>query len=229
MKTYALVVGGGSGTRMGASMPKQFLEIHGIPLFIYTLLAFHKAIPDCALILVLPADHIDKGQLLLQAHLPGIPVQLVVGGETRYHSVLRGLEAIDDDGIVMVHDAVRCMISAELIRRCLKDVLEQGSSVPVVDVRDSIRMMVGNDSRALDRSLLRVVQTPQCFPVSALKQAFAGGHQPQFTDEASVWEAAGHSVFLTKGEESNLKITFPADLPIAEQQLSAIDTSSFFD
>lgn len=217
MKTYAVIVAGGSGSRMGSELPKQFLPLHGEPVLIHTIRAFLKAVDHIQVIVVLPALHLESGRTYLHQFLPGLQAILVNGGPTRFDSVRNGLAFTDDESIVFVHDAVRCMISPALIRQCFQDALQYGSSIPVVAVKDSIRRIEGEQSVVVDRSVLRAVQTPQTFPAGELKKAFEQPNQPAFTDEATVWESYGKTVHLTEGEERNIKITYPTDLLIAEQ------------
>ena len=143
---------------------------------------------------------------------------MVPGGAERFHSVLAGLQTLPDAGIVGIHDAVRPFPSVETIQRCFAVAGEKGSAVPVVPVKDSIRR-VGRDetsSHAEDRSVLRAVQTPQCFDLATLKAAFDTPYRSEFTDDASVFEAAGHHVALCEGDPWNVKVTTPEDLTIAE-------------
>lgn len=220
MKTFAVIVAGGSGTRMGSALPKQFLPVLGVPIFVHTIRAFVKAIPEIRIVVVLPAAHMEAGKQYIHQFLPGLPVTCVEGGETRFHSVQHGLAVVEDDALVFVHDAVRCMVSPGLILRCMKDAREKGAAVPAVPVRDSIRSLTSVGSVVVDRSTLRAIQTPQTFPAAPLKKAFQQTYQPAFTDEATVWEAAGGTVFLTEGEERNIKITYPTDLLVAEKLLA---------
>lgn len=219
MKTYAVIVAGGSGARMGSELPKQFLPIHGVPVLIHTVKAFLGAIGDIHIVVVLPELHMEAGRGYLQQFLPGQQVTLVPGGPTRFDSVRNGLSVTEDDAMVFVHDAVRCMVSPTLVRQCYKDALQFGSAIPVVPVKDSIRKIEGEYSVVVDRSALRAIQTPQTFPAGELKRAFEQPNQPAFTDEATVWESYGKTVHLTEGEERNIKITYPTDLLLAEQLL----------
>jgi 2-C-methyl-D-erythritol 4-phosphate cytidylyltransferase len=221
MHTYAVIVAGGSGTRMGADKPKQFLELQGRPLIAHSLLAFLDAFPDILPIIVLPEVWLDHGQKVLEAIFPGTPLRFVAGGETRFHSVQQGLSAIQGEGIVFVHDAVRCLVTPALIRRCYETAEHAGSAIPAVPVRDSLRVLNANGSQPISRELVRAVQTPQAFRVSLLQKAFTQPYRPAFTDEATVVEASGQAVSLVEGEETNIKITYPVDLVLAEAILSS--------
>ena len=219
MQPYAVIVAGGSGTRMGAEKPKQFLELQGRPLIAHSVQAFRDAYPDVVPIIVLPAAWMDEGQRLLGEHLPSLDIRYSQGGETRFHSVQSGLNQIPGEGIVFVHDAVRCIVSVSLIRRCYEEALRSGSAIPAVPVRDSLRVLTAGGHQPINRDLVRAVQTPQTFRVSQLREAYAQAYRPSFTDEATVAEAAGQVVTLVEGEESNIKITYPVDLLVAEEWL----------
>ncbi|MBS1616531.1 MAG: 2-C-methyl-D-erythritol 4-phosphate cytidylyltransferase [Bacteroidetes bacterium] len=220
-QAWVVLVAGGSGSRMGSALPKQFLNLGGKPLLCHSIEAFHAALPGMHLILVLPAMQLSLAQMVLQA-LPGrIDLQLVAGGETRFASVANGLREVPDDALVLVHDGARPLISVALIQRCYEAALLQGSAVPVVPVTDSMREIQAESSRPLAREHLRIVQTPQAFDAAALKAAFTHPYEAGFTDEASVWELAGRQVHLVAGERSNIKITTPEDLILAEALLAA--------
>lgn len=222
VKTYVILVAGGQGSRMGMAMPKQFLNLAGKPVLYHSLLAFSDALPEATILLVLPAHQLSYAQMVLKEFPERLDVQLVAGGETRFHSVKNALDAIGDfaeNDAVMVHDGVRALISKSLILRCHEAILHKDAAVPVVPIADSIRMVKNGTSVTVDREHLRVVQTPQCFKLSALKQAYLQEYQPTFTDDASVAEAFGTTIFLVEGERRNLKITTPEDLIVAEAMM----------
>lgn len=218
MKKHAVIVAGGTGVRMGVPQPKQFLDIAGEPIIIHTLRAFAKAFSDIQLTLVLPANHLQEGAALIASKLD-IPVQLVAGGETRFHSVQNGLATVKEDAVVFVHDAVRCLVSTDLIQICYQNALVAGSAVPVLKSSDSIRFMEHGKHRVLNREQVLLVQTPQVFLSTLILPAFQVSYDVSFTDEATVVERAGHIVNLVEGEESNIKITRPVDLRIAAEWL----------
>lgn len=217
---YAVIVAGGNGSRMGSELPKQFLIINGKPLLYYCLETFLNAYEDLKIILVLPEEYMGNGQEIIDAYFNYDRIQLVIGGRTRFHSVQNGLAQIAEESIVLVHDAVRCLVTETLIRRCAEAVSEFGSAVPVIDCKDSVRLILENGNESIDRNLLKLVQTPQAFYSKILKPAFNIDFKEQFTDEASVVEAFGLKVQLVAGEEANIKITRPVDLMIAEKLLS---------
>ena len=218
MKHYVVMVAGGTGTRMRRSTAKQFLNVEGLPLMWWTLRRFKEALPEAEVTLVLHDSLFEEfAELEAQHGLAGAH-HVVPGGAERFHSVLAGLATLPDTGVVGIHDAVRPFPSVETIRRCFDQAQTMGSAVPVVPVKDSIRRMAAHDgsSQAEDRSVLRAVQTPQCFDLATLKAAFDTPYRPEFTDDASVMEAAGHEVHLCEGDPWNVKVTTPEDLTIAE-------------
>ena len=233
MKKYVVVVAGGSGTRMGAALPKQFLLLRGKPVLWHTLMVFLAADADLEIVLVLPAEHMEAGRAVVDAlpmeagHSPldAVPasgrVRLVAGGTTRFHSVRNGLELVNEDALIAVHDGVRCLVSVELVRRCFEQAERLGSAVPVVDCADSVRLVRFEGSEPIDRSQVKLVQTPQTFRGGLLLRAYREITGVSFTDDATVVEASGIAIHLIEGERTNIKITLPIDLVIAEQVLEA--------
>ncbi|HRO43215.1 MAG TPA: 2-C-methyl-D-erythritol 4-phosphate cytidylyltransferase [Flavipsychrobacter sp.] len=220
---YAVIVAGGQGTRMGTAIPKQFLELNGKPVLFHTINAFASALPDVQIVLVLPPHQISYAQMVLQSFSERIDLTIVGGGETRYQSVQNGLKEIPEDAIVFVHDGVRPLVSAALINRCYQQALEKGSAIPAIAVADSMRIVKNETTEPLDRSKLRIIQTPQTFRASILLPAMRQHFSDAFTDEATVVEAFGEQVYLIAGERSNIKITTPEDMLIAEALLKAKD------
>jgi 2-C-methyl-D-erythritol 4-phosphate cytidylyltransferase len=225
MEKYAVIVAGGSGTRMGTQIPKQFLLLHQKPVLIHSVEAFLQAYIDMHIIVVLPLAFVDKGKQLVQGLPEADRVQIVAGGETRFHSVQQGLSKVLNPSIVFVHDGVRCMVSPQLIINCYNQALEKGSAIPAIAVTDSIRMNTGYATKPLDRNLLRAIQTPQTFRSDIILHAFEQPYNEQFTDEATVVEASGQHVYLIEGEKENIKITLPADISIAEIYLKSRNKS----
>jgi len=223
-KKYAIIVAGGKGTRMGSTVPKQFLPLMGVPVLCHSILAFSHAIPDIEIILVTPADQVNGVHTILKSYIGGQKVTTVAGGETRFHSVQNGLKAVKGNGIVFIHDGVRPLISQELIYRCYEGAMDYGSAVPVIPVNDSVRVILeSGDSKPLNRDNLRSVQTPQTFMTEVILPAFNRTWDPIFTDEATVVEASGKKVHLVEGDRSNIKITTPGDMIIAETLLKTSD------
>jgi 2-C-methyl-D-erythritol 4-phosphate cytidylyltransferase len=227
MKKYAVIVAGGVGRRMGNITPKQFLLLNDKPVLYYTVKAFLEAYDDLQLILVLPEEYTDMGKEIIDAYFEYDRIQLTSGGETRFHSVQNGLRLVHGEAIIFVHDAVRCLISVELIRRCYDNAKHMGSAVPVVRSKDSVRLLneEGNDNEVLERDKVVLVQTPQTFHSKILLPAFQIDYKERFTDEATVVEAFGLKISLIEGEENNIKITRPVDLLIAEALISEVQNS----
>ena len=217
MRTVAIIVAGGSGTRFGAQLPKQFLELGGKPILMRTIQAFDGGSID--IIVTLPVDQMELWHELCQQYAFAVPHRVVPGGETRWHSVKNALDSISDPNgvdIIAVHDGVRPLASAALVGRVLAAARCDGAAIPVVALNDSVRQLVGDMSHALDRSSLRAVQTPQAFEARLLLDAYSLPYEPTFTDDASVVEKFGHHVTLVDGDPINLKITRPMDLALAE-------------
>lgn len=215
IKKFAVLVAGGKGMRMGSALPKQFLPLCGMPVLAHSIVAFTEALPGVQIIIVLPPDQLSYAQIVLSALPSPIDAIIVPGGETRFHSVQNGLNAIDSPGIVFVHDGARPLVSAALIHRCYEQALSMGSAIPAIPVAESMRIIDDTDSSPVDRDHMRTIQTPQTFRTDVILPAFARPYSPAFTDEATVVEAHGTKIYLTEGEKSNLKVTTPEDMIIA--------------
>jgi 2-C-methyl-D-erythritol 4-phosphate cytidylyltransferase len=219
MKKYAVIVAGGIGKRMNSDVPKQFLPLHDRPVLYHTIKAFADAFDDVQIILVLPPEHVALGEEILDAYFDKKQIQITVGGESRFHSVKNGLALIEEESIVFVHDGVRCLASPRLIQYCYETAIEYGTAVPVLPSKDSIRLKTETGSQAIERGQVFLVQTPQTFHSKLLLPAFEIDFKERFTDEASVVEAFGIDVKLIDGEDTNIKLTRPVDMMIAEQLL----------
>lgn len=219
MRQYVILVAGGKGLRMGGDVPKQFLPVEGRPVLMRTIDVFLRACPGIRVILVLPQAHQSYWKQLCQAYSFDEQVQIANGGETRFHSVANGLALIPDDeeAVVGVHDGVRPFVAEDTIRRCFAEAEKAGAVVPVVPVVETIRELTADGgSRTMDRNAYRLVQTPQTFRLSVLKEAYRQPYEPSFTDDASVVERAGSPVALVEGNRENIKITTPSDLLFAQ-------------
>jgi len=220
MKKTAIIVAGGTGQRMGTVVPKQFLAIEGKTILLHTIDQFVAAFSDINFVIVLPAGYIQEGQDLIASSGLTQHFQFVAGGDTRFQSVKNGLAQVDQDAIVFVHDAVRCLLTPALIQRCFQQAIEKGSAIPAVSSTDTIRIIEGSKHHVVDRENVMMIQTPQTFNAALLIKAFEQTYQPSFTDEANVVEASGTEVFLVDGEFENIKITRPLDLAIASYILA---------
>lgn len=215
-KRGVIIVAGGVGQRMGATMPKQFMMLGQEPVLARTINLFSEALPKAELVVVLPEEHIALWRNLA-ARFDVAPHKIAPGGKERFDSVKSGLAALSDEvETIAVHDAVRPLATKKLIIRLALAAEEAEAVIPVVAPHDSIRQVEGETSHIVDRSLLRMVQTPQFFQAEVLRKAYSQTFSPLFTDDASVVEAAGHKITLAEGEEQNIKITTPIDLTIAE-------------
>ena len=220
MKKTAIIVAGGTGQRMGTALPKQFLAIEGKSILLHTIDQFISAFSDINFVIVLPADYIHEGENLIAASGLVHSFLFVAGGDTRFQSVKNGLAQADPASIVFVHDAVRCLLTPDLIQRCYQQAVEKGSAIPAVSSTDTVRITEGTKHHVVDRANVMMIQTPQTFNAAILKKAFEQAYQPSFTDEANVLEASGKEVYLIEGEHENIKITRPLDLAIAEYILA---------
>ena len=221
MTKYAIIVAGGSGTRMGSSIPKQFLPIAGKPVLWHTVNTFLRSYEDMRIVLVLPKEHMQLASNLVKAEKWNL-ITLVEGGDTRFHSVLNGLAHVEKNGIVFVHDGVRCLLTTELIHRCFEAAVARGNAVPAVKCVDSLRMQTAEGNRVIDRDHVWAIQTPQTFESDILLQAFQQKYEESFTDEATVVERLGIKINLVEGETNNIKITKPLDLLLAEAILNKL-------
>jgi len=220
---YAILVAGGSGTRMGADRPKQFLELLGEPVLLHTLRRFAEAVLRIEhLVVVLPADQFTTWQELCARHQVQIPHSVVAGGESRWASVRNGLASLGKpEGVVAVHDGVRPLASRGIIERAFEAAETYKAVVVAVTPKDSVRNLAQRGSYALNRSRLRLVQTPQCFDLDLLRRAYQLPELPTFTDDASVVEDLC-PIHIVEGDYRNLKITTPEDLIVAEALLRSM-------
>ena len=219
MKKYAVIVAGGIGKRMKNNTPKQFLLLKKKPVLYYTINAFLKSYNDIQIILVLPEEHIAKGQEIVDGYFDNNRIQLINGGRTRFHSVQNGLSLINEESIIFVHDGVRCLLTPHLIHTCYEAAEKFGTAIPVISCGDSVRMITEGGNEAFDRNTIKLIQTPQTFHSKILLEAYKIDYKDKFTDEACVVEAFGLKVHLIEGEENNIKITRPIDLMLAEKIL----------
>ena len=219
MKKYAIIVAGGSGSRMKSEIPKQFLVLGGKPILLHTLEKFNSLDSSIKLIVVLPKDQISYWVNLCSTYQ--VPEHEVVsGGETRFHSSQNGIKALQEyeDGLIAIHDGVSPLVDQETIQMAYQIAVEKGSAVVAVEAKDSIRRWNAetDEYENLDRSTLRIIQTPQIFRKSIMEKAFMVNYKRIFTDDASVMEDYGTPIFLAPGDYKNIKITTPEDLILAE-------------
>lgn len=217
-----IIVAGGLGSRMKSDTPKQFLEIAGKPILMHTIEAFHKYSDNIKIILVLPQDRWDDWENLKDQYNFLIHHSLVVGGSTRTDSVRNGLALVDNSETVAIHDGVRPLITPDVISHAFQTATKHSTAIVCVALKDSLRKLDTEErSEAVDRKEFRIVQTPQVFRAELIKKAYQKimASNQKFTDDASVAEFCGYSIYLVEGEHSNIKITTPEDLIIAESIL----------
>lgn len=218
-----IIVAGGSGRRMGGSLPKQFMMLGNEPILARSINRIHEALPAAEIVVVLPKDHIELWKNIA-ARFEVAEHKIACGGEERFHSVLNGLQALSEEvEYIGIHDAVRPLVSKRLIIKLMLEAEKNAAVIPVVAPPDSYRKVEGELSHIVDRSTLRIVQTPQVFQASVLRKAYEQEFSPAFTDDASVVEMAGHKITLVEGERENIKITTPVDMTIAEAIIAMQD------
>jgi 2-C-methyl-D-erythritol 4-phosphate cytidylyltransferase len=216
MERYVIIVAGGSGERMQHGIPKQFIPVGGKPVLMHTMAAFRTALPDIHMVVVLPEKHIKLWKDLCTEFSCTISHTITAGGKTRFYSVRQGLRMIRPGTIVGIHDGVRPFVSRQTILTAFETAEKTGTAVPVVELNDSLRMLSNGTTHPADRAHFRLVQTPQVFKADLLLEAYKANYRKGFTDDASVVEAAGHTITLTEGNFENIKITRSVDLAFAE-------------
>lgn len=210
-----IITAGGTGQRMGSTVPKQFLPLAGKPLLFHTLERFAGFDPQAELILSLPANWHDYWKELCNSHDFTLPHQLVAGGKERFHSIRNALEFCTG-ALIAVHDGVRPLVEQETIRTCFAQAGLHGAAIPVIAVQESLRQVTGATSQAVLRADYRLVQTPQVFQSAILRRAYTADYHAGITDDASLVEALGVTIMLVAGTQENIKITTPVDLQLAE-------------
>ena len=227
MKKYAIITAAGSGNRMKSEIPKQFLLLNKLPVLMHTINAIYIYDENIEIILVLSENKLKYWKQLCKKHHFTVKHTIVKGGETRFHSVKNALSRVpgtsSTDELIAIHDGVRPLVSKATIERCFGTALKLGNAVPAVDVVESIRIIEQNTNKAVDRSKYKLIQTPQVFQGKLIKQAYNQNFIPQFTDDASVIEAAGYEVNLVQGNRENIKITTDLDLLFANILIKKLD------
>lgn len=215
-REFAIIVAGGKGTRIRSAVPKQFLLLHQKPILMHTIQAFVDYSPEIQIVLVLPHDDIARWTALCSEYNFSIPVQVVMGGDTRFQSVRNGLAVVPEDGLVAIHDGVRPLVSADIIGASYRLAAVHQTAVAAVRLKESIRITDMDNTKAVDRSRYRLIQTPQTFQCSLIKKAYQVKEDASMTDDASVAELSGNIISLFEGSYENIKITTPEDLIVAE-------------
>lgn len=221
MKYYAIIVAGGTGSRMQEIIPKQFMLLQGKPVLMHTLEAFHACSLNPEIILVLHVDQHQYWESLCKEYQCQVPHRVISGGEQRFHSVKNGIDTIKGNGIVAIHDAVRPLIGTDLIYESYKAAELNGNAVVGITPTDSVRRIDANQKTvAINRNQVALIQTPQTFELKILKKAYLQPYRNDFTDDASVVEHMGIVINLIEGQRQNIKITYKEDLEIAALYLT---------
>jgi len=222
MNFSVIIVAGGSGLRMNSDIPKQFLELSGIPVLMHTVNAFYKYDPTISIIVVLPEHQIAYWKELCRKYSFNINHKIAQGGDSRFQSVKNGLEYITK-GLVAIHDGVRPLVSSKTISKAFELAEKDGNAIPTIDIDESLRFQLGNSNSVIDRENVKVIQTPQVFHSDKIKNAYDQEYDVKFTDDACVLESAGERIYLSPGNKENIKITSPSDLIIAEAMLKLFE------
>ena len=222
MNRYALIVAGGAGTRMGTDIPKQFLELAGKPVLMHSIERFRAFDDSIRIIVVIPEKQFALWESLKEKHSFSVSHTLVKGGPSRFFSVKNGLQNVEDNAIIAIHDGVRPLVSTDTIMRCFRAAGEFGNAIPVISLSDSVRMVTEDGNIPVNRNSLRIIQTPQVFNAGLIKKAYLQDFRPETTDDAMLLEKTGERIHLVEGNRENIKITNPEDMTIAGALISTI-------
>lgn len=217
VEEHVIIVAGGTGSRMKNKLPKQFIVLNGKPIILHTINRFLSYNKQINIVIALQRQYFEYWKNLCKTYNFERKHQVVEAGEERYFTVKNALEVVSSsDGIVAIHDAVRPMVSVKTISLCFEKAKAKNNCIPTVPLFDSIRKITTRKTKALNRNNYVAVQTPQCFGVDKIIQAYQQPYKKSFTDDASVYEAFGEKIFTIEGNFENRKITTPTDLFLAE-------------
>ncbi len=220
LSKHIIIVAGGTGTRMNSEIPKQFIEVNGKPIIVYTIQKFIDYDKDINIIIVSHKDHLEQLNKLLAQYFPKQKIETCIGGSARFNSVKNGLSLLkNESGVVGIHDAARPFVSVNTIKNVFETAEQKGNAIPVIRVNESIRQIENGESKAVNRNQFNIVQTPQCFKLDLIQKAFEQNYNESFTDDATVLESIGEKINLTEGNSENIKITTPSDLIITQALL----------
>jgi 2-C-methyl-D-erythritol 4-phosphate cytidylyltransferase len=222
MDLYVVIVAGGSGKRMGAEIPKQFLELAGRPVLMHTIERFKSFNHLIEIITVLPENQLRFWIDLQKKHSFTVPHTLVKGGSNRFFSVRNGLKFVNIPGLVAIHDGVRPFVSIDTIKRCFDTAEKLGNAIPTISPSESLRILTEQGSLPVNRMHVKQIQTPQVFNAGLIKKAYLQEYTPEFSDDATVLEKSGEKINLIEGNRENIKITNPEDLIISAAILPTI-------
>lgn len=221
MHKSVIIVAGGSGKRMGSVVPKQFLELNGRPVLMWTMEKFYDYDPKISMILVLPLDQVSYWNRLCIQYDFHIKHELAFGGESRFHSVKSGFQLVEKGSITAIHDGVRPLVSLHTIARGFSEAEKNGNAIPFVNLNESVRKLKKKKSKALNRETIKIIQTPQIFNYEQLKSAYNQEYHNSFTDDATTVEKSGYRINLIEGNIENIKLTTPFDMKMAGMYLQA--------
>lgn len=219
-RVAAVILSGGKGTRMNSTVSKQYINIMDKPLIYYTIKRFNDSNMVDKIILVLPQEEIEfcKENIIDKYNLH--VDEIIAGGNERQDSVLNGLSAVTDENLVLIHDGARPFVSNRIIEDGIRYAIEYGAAAPGVMPKDTIKIKDEDDfsEATLDRSKLVAVQTPQCFRTAIIKHCheYINKNSIKVTDDTMAVERCGYDVYLYQGEYTNIKMTTPEDLIMAE-------------
>lgn len=216
MKNTVIIVAGGRGKRMGTDIPKQFLLLNGKPIILHSIQHFLDFDSNIKIIIVLPEEHVTMWKTMCSDFAFHVEHSIALGGETRYHSVKNGLQLVDKCDFIAIHDSVRPNITGQFVENCFLQAIKNGNAVPAISINESLRVIHENENKPLDRDNVRIIQTPQVFSFSLLKEAYNLPYEKKFTDDASVFESYRQKIHLVPGLYDNIKITHPSDLSYME-------------
>jgi len=219
MRKSVIIVAGGTGSRMGSKLSKQFIVVENYPVLMWTISCFIEYDFSMSVVVVLPESHISYWKELCAKYSFDHAHQVVKGGDTRFHSVRNGLDALDETDLVAVHDGVRPLVSRTTIENCFTMADETGAAIPVLQANETLRTGTMEHSKTVNREMFFSVQTPQVFRWTILKDAYTQSWRADFTDDASVVESMGFPVLMVPGNRENQKITYPEDLIFASEYL----------
>ena len=224
MKHFVIIVAAGRGRRMNDDMPKQFLLLGNKPLLMHTIHNIYHFDKTQNIILVLHKDYLCLWNNLCKLYNFDVPLTIVEGGQERFYSVKNGLEIVEDNSLVAIHDGVRPFVSRSVWESCFDIAKHKGNAIPAIIPKDSIRIRIKikkeENTRPISRSNTYLIQTPQCFHSSIIKEAYQQQYKEDYTDDIQVLEALNTTkVNIVEGNSKNIKITDPLDMLIAEQIL----------
>ncbi|TAL81883.1 MAG: 2-C-methyl-D-erythritol 4-phosphate cytidylyltransferase [Bacteroidetes bacterium] len=222
MELYVVIVAGGSGKRMGAEIPKQFLELAGRPVLMHTIERFKSFNDAIEIITVLPENQLRHWIELQKQYSFAIPQTLVKGGSHRFFSVRNGLKFVNEHGLVAIHDGVRPFVSLDTIKRCFETAEKLGNAIPAISPTESLRILTDKGSAPVNRMHVKQIQTPQVFNAGLIKKAYLQEYKFEFTDDATVLEETGEKINIIEGNRENIKITNPEDLLISTALLPTV-------